>query len=140
MKKLLLLSCCIFMCGCESAPVSQSVPVDPVMQRRFISVSQLRPGLTRSEVAGLLGKEVVTGYSLTDEASGEYAPITVPNPQRAETIQKDKKAYSVDYYLVGVKVADDKVSDDEVVPVIYLNDRIVGVGWDFLNQRVKGSH
>lgn len=109
------------------------------MQRRFISMSQIRAGLTRQEVASLLGKEVVTGYSLTDEASGEYSPITVPNPQRTETIQKGKKSYSVDYYLVGIKNADDKVSDDELVPVVYFNDHVAGIGWDFLNQRVKGQ-
>ena len=42
-------------------------------------MSQVRNGLTRQEVAGLLGKEVVAGYSLTDEASGEYLSIIIFN-------------------------------------------------------------
>ena len=102
-------------------------------------MSQVRNGLTRQEVAGLLGKEVVAGYSLTDEASGEYSPITISNPQRTETIQNGKRSYTVDYYLVGIQAADEKVSDDELAPVVFLNDRVVGMGWDFLDQRVKGQ-
>lgn len=140
MRKLFLVGFCLILCGCETATVSSVKTADPqVMQRRFISTSQVRNGLTRQEVAGLLGKEVVAGYSLTDEASGEYSPITIPNPQRTETIQNGKKSYTVDYYLVGIKAADEKVSDDELVPVVFFNDRVVGMGWDFLNQRVKGQ-
>ncbi|MCC6758746.1 MAG: hypothetical protein IT395_03870 [Candidatus Omnitrophica bacterium] len=140
MKRLFLIGFCFILGGCETAPVSSVKTADPqIMQRRFISTSQVRNGLTRQEVAGLLGKEVVAGYSLTDEASGEYSPITILNPQRTETIQNGKKSYAVDYYLVGIKAADEKVSDDELVPVVFLNDRVVGMGWDFLDQRVKGQ-
>jgi len=139
-KRFFLLGLCGLLYGCSSAPVAPLVSVDPqAMQRRFISVSQIHSGLTRAEVTSLLGKEVVTGYSLTDESSGEYTPITAANPSRTETIQKGKKSYSVDYYLVGIKVADDKVSDDELVPVVFQNEKVVGIGWDYLNAlRVKG--
>jgi len=139
-KRFFLLGLCGLLCGCGSVPVAPSASVDQqVMQRRFISVSQIHSGLTRAEVTSLLGKEVVTGYSLTDESSGEYTPITAANPNSTETIQKGKKSYSVDYYLVGIKVADDKVSDDELVPVVFQNEKVVGIGWDYLNAlRVKG--
>lgn len=140
MKKFFLAGLCVFLLGCESASVAVLPSVDPqVMQRRFISFSQLRVGLTRAETAGLLGKEVVTGYSLTDEATGVYSPSVIANPQRTQTIQNGKKTYLVDYYLAGIKTADDKISDDELVPVIFQDEKIVGIGWDFLNQRVKGQ-
>ena len=140
MKRLFSAGLCVLLGGCASAPAPGPMAADPqVMQRRFISVSQIHTGLTRTEVASLLGREVVTGYALTDEAGGEYTPITAANPHRTETVQNGKKSYSVEYYLVGIKVADDKVSDDELVPVIFQNEKVVGIGWDFLNQRVKGQ-
>ena len=124
----------VLLVGCASV---ETIPLKSantdIMQHRFISVSQLHTGLTRVEVATLLGKEIVTGYALVDEAGDQYKPITVGNPYRAEVIEKNKKTYAVDYYLIGIRTADDKVSDDELIPVIFNNDRLVGIGWDFFN-------
>jgi hypothetical protein len=126
--------------GCESVPVQSSLPVENgVMARRFVALSQLRTGLSRAECATILGKEIVTGYELVDAAAKQYNPITISNPYRTEMISKNAKNYNVDYYLVGIKVADDKVSDDELVPLVFYNDHLIGSGWDFLNQRIRGN-
>ena len=138
MKRFIMLGFCFILVGCESVPVAPVI-LEEAMQRRFITVSQLRIGLSRGEVAGLLGKEVVTGYALTDDSSGQYKPITVVNPQRSEIIKKNNRIYTIDYYLVGIKVADDKISDDELVPLTFYKERLVGIGWDFLNKHVKGQ-
>ena len=116
------------------------MPADPGgMARRFITLSQLRPGLSRVQAASLLGKDVVTGYELADAASGQYKPITVTNPYRSEAVEKNKRSYTVDYYLVGIKVPDGKISDDELVPLVFYNDQLIGSGWDFLDQNIKGK-
>ncbi len=136
MKRLILIGLGLVWGGCASVSPSPMASVE-VMQRRFISLSQLHPGLSRSEVDSLLGQEVVSGYSLADDSSGRYKPITLPNPQRSETVKKGKKDYLVDYYVVGIKIADDKISDDELAPLVYYNDRLVGIGWDYVNKYLK---
>lgn len=139
MKRLLMvLGFVLILAGCEHVPVS-SVGPSEIMQQRFITTSQLRMGLSHVEVEALLGKEVVIGYSLVDEKSEQYKPLTIANPQRSEIVGKNNKTYSVDYYLIGIKVADDKISDEELVPLIFQDDRLVGMGWDFLNKHVKGQ-
>lgn len=139
MKRVLaLLSFVFILMGCEHIP-APSVGTPEIMQQRFITTSQLRMGLSRAQVEALLGKEVVIGYSLIDEQSGQYKPLTVANPQRSEVTSKNNKTYSIDYYLIGIKVADDKTSDDELVPLTFQNDRLIGIGWDFLRKNVKGQ-
>ncbi len=137
MKRLIAVGFCCVVCGCSSLPVAPSVSQEST-ERQFIVSSQLHVGLSRDEVSGLLGKEVVTGYALADEITEQYKPITVPNPQRSEMIKKNGKIYMVDYYLAGIKVADDKISDDELLPVVFESDRLVGSGWDFFNKHFKG--
>jgi len=139
-KYVIVFCACFLSAGCESVPVQSSLPVDnSVMARRFVSLSQLRTGISRSRSADLLGREVVTGYELVDAAAGQYNPITVPNPYRTGMITRNARNYTVDYYLTGIKAADGKVSDDELVPLVFYNDRLIGSGWDFLNQRIRGN-
>ncbi len=140
MKRLFLMGfCTLLVSGCASVPTAPSAGVisQDVMQKQFISTSQLHKGLSRAQVSELLGKEVVSGYALVDQLTEEYKPITVANPKRSETIKVNNRTYNVDYYLVGIKVADDKISDDELVPVVFENDRLVGCGWDFFNMHLK---
>lgn len=139
-KYIFVLLFCVLAAGCETVPTQKSLTTDPgVFSRRFISLSQLRSGLTRTEVSSLLGKEVVTGYELADESIGRYTPITVANPYRSETIIMNSRNYVVDYYLVGIKAADDKISDNELMPLIFADDRLIGSGWEYLNQYIKRS-
>ncbi len=141
MKRAFVLGCCFLVAGCAGAPVAPvAVVASPeFMHRQFITTSQLQIGLTRAEVAGILGKQVVVGYALADDATEQYKPITVGNPQRSQTLTKNNKTFTIDYYLVGIKIADDKISDDELLPLVFEQDRLVGIGWDFFNKSVKGQ-
>jgi len=93
--------------------------------------------MTRLEVKGILGERVVTGYEMTDPKRGQFRPLTIENPYKTGIFIKDEKRYDVDYYVVGIKVPDDKISDDEVVPLVFFQDKLVGQGWQFLNTKIK---
>lgn len=138
MKFLVMLILVVFWSGCESAPVNPK-PSQDNFQKRFVTLSSLQKGMSRPEVSALLGKTATVGYELVDENSDRYRPVTLPGPLKTETINKSGKIYTVDYYLAGIKIADDKVSDDEVVPVVFLKDKLAGYGWDFFNADVKGQ-
>ena len=146
--KRLLVAMTIVLCGCavtyegvglqEMSTRTEEAKMSG-MTRRFLSISQIHDGMTRSEVKSVLGEQVVVGYELADENGDQYKPVTAPNPFRSEQLRKGLKTYDVDYYFVGIKQADDQVTDDELVPLVFSNDTLVGTGWLYLNRQVKGE-
>ncbi len=136
MKNLFFLIVCAGCVGCQSVEVKPPAPQE-LVQRQFIVDTQLRTGLSRDEVAGVLGREIVVGYTLADEVSEQYSPVTLKNPQRSQTIQKNGKTYVVDYYLARIQTADDKITDDELLPVVFESGRLMGRGWDFFRKHFK---
>jgi hypothetical protein len=107
------------------------------MSRRFISLHQVKEGMKKQEVQDILPVEVIVGYELTDPAGEQYRPIIIKNPQRSESVSKGKKNYTVDYYLLGIKTPDDQITDEELVPLVYLNDKLVGIGWNYYIKQIK---
>ncbi len=105
--------------------------------RKFIGEEKVKPGMSREEVLSLLGDKVVTGYELTDPKGDQYRALSATNPWRTETVSRGRRTYVVDYYLAGIRTPDDKVTDDELLPLVFLNDRLVGTGWDFLTRKIK---
>ena len=118
--------------GC--ALTQENTPLDlSAMTHQFISLELVHPGMTPSEVAAVLGQQVIVGYELVDAKVGQFKPIVINNPYRRETIGK----YDVAYYFVGIKKADDQITDDELVPLIFQNGRLTAYGWPFLETKVK---
>ncbi|MCR4337792.1 MAG: hypothetical protein NUV91_08320 [Candidatus Omnitrophica bacterium] len=134
----------VFLGGCATVPPVLEDPPAPTQTetpsegvRRFISLQQIHDGMSQDEVGNALGKQVVIGYELENEQEKRYRPLTVNNPYRTEKIQKGLRSYHVDYYLVGIQAQDDQVSDDELIPLVFENGRLIGQGWEFL-ESVKG--
>jgi hypothetical protein len=121
----------------EENRFSEKSGIQREISRRFISLRQVHKGLTRKEVASILGNKVLIGYELADHQGGQYKPVTTNNPYRVENVQKGSVNYHIDYYLKKIKVQDDIVSDDELVPLVFRDDRLVGKGWDFLKKKIK---
>ena len=143
MRKIVIVACCFLLAGCFTvseniAPSDESVEESAGgMQRRFISLRQVYKGMTRQEVKGVLLPKVIVGYELKDEESKQYKPITISNPYRSKSIQKGSKHYDVDYYLFGIMKSDGQVSDEELVPLVFHGDRLIGYGWAFFNQKIN---
>lgn len=104
-------------------------------QRRFVSLRQVQPGMTRQEVRSVLNSQLIIGYELLDEDSQQYKPVTMPNPYKTETRQQRGADFTVDYYFVGIEHPDDKITDDELVPLVFSEDKLVGTGWLFLQEK-----
>lgn len=109
------------------------------MTRRFVSLRQIHQGMSKQEVKGVLGHKVITGYELSDPKAQQYRPLTVDNPYRSEIFQRGTKKFEIDYYIVGIKQQDDKVSDNELVPLVFKKDRLIGIGWDYLNEEIMND-
>jgi hypothetical protein len=49
---------------------------------------------------------------------------------------KDGKSYQVLYYHTDLKQRDDKITDDELTPLVFENGKLIGWGYPFLDQKV----
>ncbi len=102
--------------------------------RQLVNPAAAHLGMSRQEVLGALGDHLTIGYEFDKAAPSQAKPITFKNPYRRETIAAGDKSYDVDYYFTSVKKPDDAISDDELVPFVFENDKLIGQGWEFLNQ------
>lgn len=127
----------IFLCGVIgcSATTEMAAPDLSNMAHQFVSFGQVHNGMTLDEIEAVIGKQVIVGYELVDEKTGQFKPIVVNNPVRRETVGK----YDVAYFFAGIKKADNQVTDEELVPLVFQNDRLVGSGWPFMEAQVKKS-
>ena len=53
-------------------------------------------------------------------------------PYRTETLQGKDKVLLTYFYWTDVKHADDAITDDELTPTVFDNDKLIGWGWSFL--------
>jgi len=120
----------------DAGPKEQKTITEPDtagVQRRFITLSQIHIGMSREEVRSVIGGEVIIGYQMEDVKNKYYKPVTVNNPYRRQDVGIGSETYEVDFYLLGIKTADGKVTDDELVPLVFHNNKLIGSGWPYLN-------
>ena len=135
-EKCLMLSLfCVFCFGCTVSYEQREVIEDPAPQiKRLVSTYQLRYGLTRAEVLALLGEQVTIGYEMPDTREKRYMPVMIKNPRRVENYHSGSRTYSIEYYFTGIDQIDDEITDNELTPIVFEGNKLVGWGWIFLNK------
>jgi hypothetical protein len=138
---LLMLAGCAVTVNEHKTPTTASVPATPAGESyTFASaetIKKLMPGISREEALALIGRTTTTGYEL--QKFDEYKPVTTANPYRSQKITRGSDVYEIDYYLSEIRKADGIVSDDELTPLVFQSDKLVGKGWDFLNEKIKST-
>lgn len=133
MRKIFLLFCIsILITGC--ATVYEEAPSDKTTRnhRKFRMVFV---GMTQQEIVEIMGKNVVIGYQKSGN-NNEFTAITIDNPYRIETLKGQGKTIEVYYYLTYVVDADDSVTNNELVPLVFEQGRVIGTGWPFLENAI----
>lgn len=127
----------LFLCGCATIyeQYEEIEDADPAV-RRFVSLHQIQKGLTMGEVKAVLGDQVIIGYELSDAREKRYKPSVITNPHRVENHENSRGSYVIEYYFVGINLSDGKIADDELTPLVFEDDSLIGWGWDFL-KRIK---
>jgi hypothetical protein len=99
-------------------------------------IAQLSVGMSRADVEQLLGRAKVGG-SLFDAIHGRIQYQVAQNPMREEHVRgSDGIDYEVLFYYTELRTRDDKITDDEMTPLVFRDGRIAGIGYGFLGQRV----
>lgn len=111
------------MAGCSSFYLDTS---DLLRNQNKENLNKLSVGQPKKLVMELMG---------TDPSKSVF--MWIDNPYRTEVLTgKDGKTYEVLYYYTDMKARDDKITDDELTPVVLQDGKLVGWGYPFLDQKV----
>ncbi|HVJ24575.1 MAG TPA: DUF3192 domain-containing protein [Burkholderiales bacterium] len=119
--------------GCSTLVIDS---VEQLRENNKKNIAQLAVGAPRAQVEKLLG-DATAGGKLGDMVFGRLQHFAVTNPQRVESVTgPDGTAYDVLFYYTDLKVRDDKITDDELTPIVLRDGKVVGIGYRFLGERV----
>ena len=117
--------------GCSTLMVD---PLEQLRTNNKQSLAKVAPGMTRMQVESVMGHERVGG-GLPEVVFGRVQYLRAKNPMREETVRgADGRDYLVLFYYTDVKQLDDKITDDELTPVVFREGKVVGVGYAFLKR------
>lgn len=115
-----------------AAAACSSLMIDPLEQLRDANkqnLAKVAPGMTRMEVESVMG-HARAGGKLPELLFGRVQYLEAKNPMREEKNGQDL----VLYYYTDVKTRDDKITDDELTPVVFRDGKVVGVGAQFVKR------
>lgn len=137
MKRFILIGSVILLSGCVT--VADDTRSTGSFPRELKSVAQMRmiaTGMFKQEVRSVLDEKVTIGYEQAKDGQ-TYLPLTLNNPYRFETLKKGDRIFEVYYYFTGIKQIDGQITNDELIPIVFENDRMIGRGWSFLAESVQ---
>ena len=112
--------------------------LDPLEQLRDANkqnIARLSVGHTRFEVESIMG-DAKAGGGLPEVLFGRVQYLQARNPMREERIVgTDGIEYEVLFYYTDLRTRDDKITDDELTPVVLREGKVVGLGYGFLGPR-----
>jgi len=116
--------------GCAA---QYTISHDSVRADNRTSLSALRLGMTEDEVLDVMGHERIdTGTSGATKDIWNSTGI-VTNPWRVESRRlSDDSAIVVLYYYTEKRGDDQEVTDDELMPIVIVDNSLVGWGWSFV--------
>jgi len=130
-KRILVFCMVLLFCGC-GAPMTQKF--DALRARNRSNLNKLQLGMSRTEVVEIMGQKTDTLVSHNSEDGGSaLRPVKtyINNPYRTSSFEKEDKQLEVLYYYTEVKDLDGAISDDELVPIVLVDNKLVGWGWDY---------
>lgn len=116
--------------GCVSNtvynPMQASMPQEILLNQG--SFKSIQDGMTQEQVHAIMGQELVIGYQ--SQTPG-YKPLTISNPYKSETLTG--KPYVIEYYIEAIRQPDGVISDNELMPLVFKNGKLIGRGWPLAN-------
>jgi hypothetical protein len=114
----LILVLVLFIPGCQGEKKSD-------LEREMPGPGGITVGMTKTEVQS----------AMLDEVRKLQMVGRVKNPYSTELREGvEGRIYEVMLYYSGLKQGDNQVSDDELMPIVLLEGKVVGWGWEFLDQ------
>jgi len=120
----------LLLAGCSTLMIDS---VEQLRETNKRKLAELSIGMPRAQVEKLMG-DARAGGKLGDVAFGRVRHLEVKNPQREERVTgTDGAAYDVLFYYTDLKTRDDKITDDELTPLVFRGHELAGIGYGFLD-------
>jgi len=114
----LILVLVLFFTGCQGEKESN-------LEREMPGPGGITVGMTKTEVQS----------AMLDEVRKLQMVGRVKNPYSTELREGvEGRIYEVMLYYSGLTQGDNRVSDDELMPIVLLEGKVVGWGWEFLDE------
>ena len=131
---IILLALCIFIAGCAT--------LDSVRNENRENINKLSVGITKEQVQDIMGTETKSaGAPLLVNVMSLGAAIThsqkISNPYKIEVF-KDKNGETIEvwWYYTDIQSRDGAITDDELTPVLFKNNLVIGWGRSYLDNSV----
>ncbi len=124
MKIIVTMSLLIFvLTGCGNFYLDTS---DLLRTQNAENIKKLSVGMRKDVVMELMG---------TEPSKGVF--MWIDNPYRTETVTgQNGQTYEVLYYYSDLKQRDDRITDDELTPLVFEGGKLIGWGYPFLDRIV----
>ena len=107
-------------------------PLEQLREANKRNLQRVSVGNTRLEVESIMGTERAGG-GLPEVAFGRVQYLAAKNPMREDAVRgRDGAEYQVLFYYPDVRAKDDKITDDELTPIVLRDGKVVGIGHPFL--------
>ena len=135
MNKVFFVLVCCYLTGCSATTTDMSssvVSLPAIGKKSLTAIDRIRMGMTEAQVRQILGDHLKIGYKADQPNSEMTEDISIPSPYKVEDLQINGKPYRIFYYQTTVVKPDGLVSDDELTPLIFQNDKLIGKSQDVL--------
>ena len=131
MKRILLVLLCLGLTGCVTT-------MSDIITPNRENLLKLSIGMNKEEVINIMPKGKGTVVPFAGPYTGLINKgITINNPYRSEILQGKDKTLEIIYYVTDIKKNDDAITDDELTPLVFDNGKLIGWGWEFLQDHAQ---
>ena len=125
---------CLFLTGCVAMTSWPEFSPRKGMRPSIAltNIEKVQLGMTYSEVAGIMGDAINIGYKTSAALEGAYEEVLVKNPYYEEVLEGSTTQYRIVSYFTHIRKSDGIVTDDELTPLVFEEDRLIGKGRNFL--------
>jgi disulfide oxidoreductase YuzD len=140
-KHILFYLLTVLLLGCSQ------IHVKDIRARNASNLQQLRVGMSKQAVLEIMGSdtETVTEEVYYQGRLAGYRELEVSNPYKSEIKKVGDRTYEILYYyadIFGMRMGywdasyrDRKVKDNFLTPLIFENDRLIGWGREFAEEK-----
>lgn len=101
-----------------------------IIEQNRRNLSTLSLGMTKEKVLNIMENRPLIAYQ-----NGEK--ISVTSPQKEEILEGKDKRLDVLYYMTEVYGKDYTVTNDKLTPLVFEGNKLIGIGWSFLEEIMK---
>lgn len=115
-RKICLLMAVLLISGCTTISLYRT------LKPNRENLQKLSIGMTKEQVLETMGTEPFI-----------WNNMTIANPFRVSMLRSSDSMYEVFYYVVKVVTDDGIIDENELIPIVLENGKLVGWGWDYLD-------